>query len=394
MSLQFRKDTGKWRVRFKRTGPDGNQEDIRVTLDVTSERAARKIEQALMAAIKYKDYRYLDDESRRVCIQLFNNRGWTLPPALITSVGHQGAAEELTLVKAIDYCETDPEVLDLKDSKRYEQCFAHVLAYWGENFPVSYIKARQIKEYMLTRKGQGAAGATVNRERSVLSKMFKVLLEAELIDRNPVKDTKPADEREGQRDAYLSFTDFNKIVAECSDWAKPIFRTLYFTGMRRGEVLNLTWDNVNLKKRIITLDLNQTKERRPKRVPISRILMPDFKKANRVRRLFQDRVFLNNEGHAPHEDYLSRIWRTAVKAVGINPRPTVHDLRHCWKTNAMRSRVHPAIADAIVGHGDRLKDVRSRYLSISDADLLDAIDRMRFDFGDTDIRVTVREKAE
>lgn len=105
------------------------------------------------------------------------------------------------------------------------------------------------------------------------------------------------------------------------------------------------------------------------------------------------RVFLNAEGSPPHEDSLSRVWRTAVKAVGIDPRPTVHDLRHCWKTNAMRSRVHPAIADAIVGHGDRKKDVRSLYLSISDADLLDAVDRMVYDHGETDIRVTVREQV-
>ena len=45
----------------------------------------------------------------------------------------------------------------------------------------------------------------------------------------------------------------------------------------------------------------------------------------------------------------------------------------------------------IVGNGDRKKEVRSLYLSISDADLLDAIDPMRCDFGETEIRVTVRE---
>ncbi|GEM_PF-5394429 len=66
MSLQFGKDTGKWRVRFKRTGPDGKLEDIRVTLEnVSSERAERKIERALVAAIRYKGYRYLGDECRR-----------------------------------------------------------------------------------------------------------------------------------------------------------------------------------------------------------------------------------------------------------------------------------------------------------------------------------------
>ena len=52
----------------------------------------------------------------------------------------------------------------------------------------------------------------------------------------------------------------------------------------------------------------------------------------------------------------------------------------------MRSGVHPVIADMIVGHGNRKKDLKSLYISVSDADLLDAIDRMRFDFGDTDIR--------
>jgi integrase len=143
----------------------------------------------------------------------------------------------------------------------------------------------------------------------------------------------------------------------------------------------------------ITLDLGQTKERQLKRVPISLILIPDFEKACRVRRLLQDRVFLNAEGPPPHEDSLSRVWRTAVKVAGIEPGPTVHDLRRCWKTNAMRSRVHPAIADAIVGHGDRKKDVKSRYISISDANLLDAIDLMKWDSGETEIHVMLREQA-
>ena len=66
-------------------------------------------------------------------------------------------------------------------------------------------------------------------------------------------------------------------------------------------------------------------------------------------------------------------------AGGINPRPAVHALRHCWKTNAMRSGVHPAIADMIVGHVDKKKPLQSLYVTISDQDFPDAIDRMRFD---------------
>jgi hypothetical protein len=44
----------------------------------------------------------------------------------------------------------------------------------------------------------------------------------------------------------------------------------------------------------------------------------------------------------------------------------------------MCSGFHPAIADAILGHGDKKKSLQSLYLTISDQDLLNAIDRMKF----------------
>ncbi|MGB6063627.1 MAG: hypothetical protein WBG50_02400 [Desulfomonilaceae bacterium] len=51
----------------------------------------------------------------------------------------------------------------------------------------------------------------------------------------------------------------------------------------------------------------------------------------------------------------------------------------------MRSGWHPLIADAIVGHRDRKKDVKSLYLTISDADLVREIDKLTFDHGKTEI---------
>ncbi len=55
----------------------------------------------------------------------------------------------------------------------------------------------------------------------------------------------------------------------------------------------------------------------------------------------------------------------------------------------MRSRVHLLVADATVGYGDRKKRVQTLHLSISDVDLLSAIDRMTFDKGDTEIFVKI-----
>jgi hypothetical protein len=53
----------------------------------------------------------------------------------------------------------------------------------------------------------------------------------------------------------------------------------------------------------------------------------------------------------------------------------------------MPSRPYPLIVHSIVGHGDRRRDVRSLYVTISDEDLVREIDRMRFDLGETEISV-------
>lgn len=82
-----------------------------------------------------------------------------------------------------------------------------------------------------------------------------------------------------------------------------------------------------------------------------------------------------------------------MPSVGFDPKPTVHDLRHCWHTNSVRSGVHPAIADAILGHGDKKKSLQSLYMTISDDDLIRAIDMMRFDVGETEIWVK-RQRVE
>ncbi len=147
--------------------------------------------------------------------------------------------------------------------------------------------------------------------------------------------------------------------------------------------------------------MDETKERRSKRIPIHKTLVQILLGVGKNRSLSHNRVFLRpleknskSQEDAPivtwsvfHEDSLSRCWRHAVEALGFERKPRVHDLRHCWITNAARSGVHPATIDAITGHGDTKKALQRLYMSISDADLVKAIDMMQFDTGETEIYV-------
>ena len=270
-----------------------------------------------------------------------------------------------------------------------EHAFVHLVKAWGKDFPVKKLWIPEIKRYQVERLNQGASASTINKERSALSKMFQVLIEMEFCDRNPVRLVKGPDERDGKREVYVSFEDFNALVAYLPTWLKPIIQTLYFSGMRRGEVMCLTWDNINLDSRVIRLHAHQTKERQPKRVPIHRVLVPILEGVGKFRSISSDRVFLmETENRLPKTLYGSR-GRLAVESVGLDPSPTIHDLRHVWKTNAMRSRMDYEIREAIMGHG---RGIAGRYGRMSDEDLVRAVNGMRFDQGETEIWLARREK--
>ena len=86
MGLEKRKETGKWRFRLKQKGADGTTEDYRVTLEAgISDRAAKRIDTALTAALKFNDFRFLDGDSRRVCITLFRNQFPDIPLVVLSA---------------------------------------------------------------------------------------------------------------------------------------------------------------------------------------------------------------------------------------------------------------------------------------------------------------------
>jgi integrase len=158
--------------------------------------------------------------------------------------------------------------------------------------------------------------------------------------------------------------------------------------MRRGEILGLTRRQVNLGTRIIRLGEENTKERRAKRVPIHSDLVPILEQCMKVTSLESDRVFLLNDkqGIRPVSlEGMKNPWRRQIPKLGLDPAPRFHDLRHTWKTNARRSGMDLEIRESILGHWLKEKSVAEGYGRISDAELVQAIDAMTFDHGQTEI---------
>ncbi len=150
--------------------------------------------------------------------------------------------------------------------------------------------------------------------------------------------------------------------------------------MRRGEIVGLKRNQVNLERRMMVIAPPGTKEKNWKRIPISRDLHNVLVEILSVTILRCDSVF-TIDGHRTNPESFKRQWKNAVK--GIDPAPKFHDLRATFKVNMRNSGVDPEITETIMGHSTRVKNVKERYGRILDAELIQTIDKLHFDFGPT-----------
>ena len=349
---------------------DGRQ--VWVTSGTESKTRAREIERQVVVACRSRDFRSLDADARCATIALFENQGWPIPADL-------RAEEPLTLGKAVEMCLSAPE--NDGRSARLKTVFDRVVEHFGESFPISSLWVPQIREYLHKRQTEGASSSTLNKEKAAISSLFRVLAEHRITSENPALLIPNFNEAGNERAAYVSHADFQRVIKALPQWLKPIAQTAYFSGMRRGEILGLTRDKVSLSRRIITLQSDDTKEGHAKRVPIHHELVPILVEALKVRALGVPDVFLR-DGRPITEQVSVYFSRAMAKVKGLETL-RFHDLRHTWRANARRSGVPDSVAEAIIGHADRKVPVSRRYGAMDDAELLAAIDRVRFGNGET-----------
>ena len=87
------------------------------------------------------------------------------------------------------------------------------------------------------------------------------------------------------RDRVLSPEEFERLQLHSSPHLQAINAMAYHTGMRRGEILNLTWDKADLRAGLIRQDDARA-------IPLTRDLTARLKDLYKIRYLNQPHVFL------------------------------------------------------------------------------------------------------
>jgi site-specific recombinase XerD len=250
-----------------------------------------------------------------------------------------------------------------------------IINYFFKKYPLPLKKFRttHIEEFINSRIQSGIKHGTINRELGAIGAMFNKAIKWKHLKENPAKDVKKLPDTTKKLPRFLTVDEFNAVLDECSPWLYNIIATLIATGTRIGELINLTWDDINFKQRRIHI---QSKDDwHPKTYEIRTIPMhPEV--FNILQKLPKDKkyVFTSAEGYKINSRNLQRRhFRRITKKLKFKD-VTIHTLRHTFASHLVMKGVDILTVSKLLGHSNT--KTTEIYSHIAPEHLQVAVDRV------------------
>jgi integrase len=260
------------------------------------------------------------------------------------------------------------ELPEVKAKRSYQKDQMHcrrLMAQFGDRLlkditPAMVETYKQERLCAISCRSKPTKPATVNRELTTFKTICNKAIRNGKAERNPAQGVKQLKEN-NERDRILSPEEYIRLLANCPPHLTSIVRLAYHTGMRRGEILSLTWGQVELKEGFIKLRAEDTKTNEGRLVPLNRELMEMFKAMPRG--LPMTPVF-TYKGQSIAE--MKRSFATACRRARIESF-TFHDLRHT-AINNWRVAGHDYFR-IMAATGHKTMNVFKRYNTVSKDEL-------------------------
>ena len=233
-----------------------------------------------------------------------------------------------------------------KSWPRDEISLDHLVPFFGD-YTLSDVTPELISEYKTRRLRDGAKPATLNRELALSKHAFNIgLKEWGWCRENPFSKVKM--ERENNaRDRVLTYGEEEVLLNACKKWLREIVTFALHTGARMGEILELTWKDVDLSRRVVVI--RQGKTGHSKSIPLTPTAMEILKGRAGVRHLHSNLVFPSANGTRLSNRNLERAFTNALKKAKIE-NLRFHDLRHTFASRLVMAGKDLYVIQRLLGH--------------------------------------------
>jgi integrase len=222
------------------------------------------------------------------------------------------------------------------------------------------ITAKTIRDFQQARRaaptkhGETRNNATVNRETSILSRIFTLAVEEELLATNPVRVVKPLKSRSHVIRSLSSAEEQRLLQFLTGERAhlRPVVLVALHTGMREGELLTLKVEQLHFHADTPFVSLTKTKTDRARNIPLNAIALHELS-ALCTGKGTNDYIF--QSPHPKHQgDRYKETKRGFSKACELAEVPNFrfHDLRHTFGTRLAEKGVPIHQIAELMGHTD------------------------------------------
>lgn len=263
-------------------------------------------------------------------------------------------------------------------SKERDQYSLNRLCPYFRDKQISAIKRADVRAYIRARDAQGVSLSTVRRElRCASAAVNFTAIELELEMRNPFQSLN-IPEAEGRirwltKDQAVSLIKASRLFAKSP--ALPCFIILALnTGCRRGELLGLEWQRVDLKRAILVLDAIHTKTARRRSVPLNRDAIEALLELRQWGlQEFPGSPWVFPSASGGHIRWFKTAFRNSCRRAGIADF-RIHDLRHTCASWLVMAGVDLYTVRDLLGH--RSVTTTERYAHLAPDKLTAAVAKL------------------
>ena len=254
--------------------------------------------------------------------------------------------------------------------KRDELCLRHLNSFLNDK-KLSEITVENIDEYKEHRL-EFVKPATVNRELEVLRHLFNMAEKRnKFFSKNPVSKAGLI-KVNNKQERILTFEEEQRLLSNCNYYMRNIIICALNTVLRKGEIISLKWNNVDINNRIITIDSINSKSKKSRKIPINSVMRKMFLEL-KLQRQGNEFVFLSSD-RKPYarQDSLNRAFYKALEKANIKGL-RFHDLRHTCATRMIESGANIVAVKEILCHSSL--DMTMRYAHPGDS-MKDALEQL------------------
>ena len=236
---------------------------------------------------------------------------------------------------------------------------------------------------------------TINRELTLFQSMFGLAVEWKMLDENPYTGTKKfKDDSQSEKVKFFTENQLDLIRDKSKD-RTDLYERIYFTlrtGLRRSELINLYWDDINFDSWMLTVQGKKgwtPKNKKARVIPIH----PDIRKILLERKLeaMSPLVFPNSFGKLKNKNNMSREIRGFLRKIGLyQPHFGWHTLRHNFASNLVMNGAPLYSVSKLLGHSNQRTS--ELYSHLQPDHLKSVIDLLDYSRSDKNVKGNVKPK--